>query len=344
MDEALKKKGPTERTPEQELLEKAGRQFDEMAQQAMKWRFQTIGKKWPDQELEHMISLPQKGDTKKILYVHYNNNTKEPFSLVVDKTIYDGTPDWGKIYTRIEKRNDGKFYKWTYSVGQSNKDKANFNNPSTYKELPAAEVLSFLTELNNEIKEAEEKDQIRNLQRQKTQEELHELREKQETQDELDKLKDRITPSKNTERTSPKQNPREKELLDKSLKEFNTLVQRLKKWKLVTVGQQKEYTLDTSSTGAIKSIITNNNSYRESPILIANINNLVLRIAKRVDGWIYLGAMETDAGSPLDHEKYTNPLNFTDITDTATAFLLLRRINDQITLIDQKEKNNTTKE
>jgi hypothetical protein len=48
--------------------------------------------------------------------------------------------------------------------------------------------------------------------------------------------------------------------------------------------------------------------------------------------------METDAGSPLDHEKYTNPLNFTDITDTATAFLLLRRINDQITLIDQKEK------
>jgi hypothetical protein len=36
MDEALKKKGPTERTPEQELLEKAGRQFDEMAQQAMK--------------------------------------------------------------------------------------------------------------------------------------------------------------------------------------------------------------------------------------------------------------------------------------------------------------------
>ena len=54
--------------------------------------------------------------------------------------------------------------------------------------------------------------------------------------------------------------------------------------------------------------------------------------------------METDAGSPLDHEKYTNPLNFTDITDTATAFLLLRRINDQITLIDHKGKNNTTQE
>lgn len=48
--------------------------------------------------------------------------------------------------------------------------------------------------------------------------------------------------------------------------------------------------------------------------------------------------MQTPTGTPLDVDKYTNPLNFTDISDTVHATNLLRRANEQIVLSDLQKK------